>query len=146
LLHPPLLDEAGLASALRWFVEGFAKRSRIEVDLEIPPTIARLPHHTEIAIFRMVQECLTNIHRHSESTTATVRLKMEETRLIVEVQDRGKGIPEEMQRRLARTGRIGVGFSGMRERLRQLDGTLEIVSSEMGTLVRAVLPLKKAAE
>lgn len=141
LLHPPLLDEAGLASALRWFVEGFAKRSRIAIELEIPPELGRLPHDAEIAIFRMVQESLTNIHRHAESTTAVVRVRKEETRLLIEVQDRGKGIPEEMQHKLSRAGRIGVGFSGMRERLRQLNGNLEIDSSVNGTIVRATLPI-----
>jgi PAS domain S-box-containing protein len=142
LLHPPLLDEAGLASALRWYVEGFAKRSRIEVELEIPPELKRLPNDTEIAMFRVVQECLTNIHRHSGSPTATIRINAESDRITLEVQDRGKGIPAEKLQSVTRVGQVGVGFNGMRERLRQLGGTLEIRSHEKGTLVSAVLPIR----
>lgn len=141
LLHPPLLDEAGLASALKWYIEGFAKRSRIEVNLEIPTDLGRLARDTEIAMFRVVQECLTNIHRHSGSETATIRVRTGEN-LTVEVQDRGKGMPEEKLRSFARAGRIGIGFSGMRERLRQLGGTLELQSNAEGTLVRAILPIE----
>lgn len=143
LLHPPLLDEAGLASALKWYIEGFAKRSGIEVSLEIPPDLGRLARDTEIAMFRVVQECLTNIHRHSGSETATIRVQLQE-KLMVEVQDRGKGMPAEKLRSFARAGRIGVGFSGMRERLRQLGGTLELQSNGDGTLVRAILPIEAA--
>jgi PAS domain S-box-containing protein len=141
LLHPPLLDEAGLASALRWYVEGFAKRSGIEVDLEIPEDLGRLPNQTEIAMFRVVQECLTNIHRHSESPTASVRILLQQNRLSLEVEDHGKGIADETQRRMEQTGQMGVGFSGMRERLWQLGGTLHLQSGRKGTLVKAVLPL-----
>ncbi|MGC2646222.1 MAG: PAS domain S-box protein [Candidatus Sulfotelmatobacter sp.] len=141
LLHPPLLDEAGLASALRWYTEGFAKRSRIDVNLEIPPDMGRMPNDAEIAMFRVVQECLTNIHRHSESSTATIRIQRQANRVLLQVQDQGKGIAQEKLEKFSRTGRIGVGFGGMRERLRQLGGTLEIQSGEQGTLVSAVLPL-----
>jgi PAS domain S-box-containing protein len=140
LLHPPLLDEAGLASALRWYIEEFGKRSRIQVELEIPPSLGRLPNDTEIAMFRVVQECLTNIHRHSGSEMATIRIRAEDNLLTLEVQDRGQGIPQEKLRTFEREGRIGVGFGGMRERLRQLGGTLEIESDEKGTVVRALLP------
>src|SRR5580692_322069 len=139
LLHPPLLDVAGLASALRWYVDGFSERSHIKVDLEIPQDFGRLPDEMEIAIFRIVQECLTNIHRHSGSTTATIRLDQKGDRLTVEVQDRGKGISLEKQHELIELGRGGVGFAGMRERLRLLGGTLEIKSDESGTTVSAIL-------
>ena len=142
LLHPPLLDEAGLASALRWYVEGFAKRSRIQVDIEIPQSLGRLPDDTEIAMFRVVQECLTNIHRHSGSATANIRIKSHGQQVILEVEDRGNGMPQDKLRTLARVGRIGVGFGGMRERLRQLNGTLEVQSDGNGTLVTATLPLE----
>jgi PAS domain S-box-containing protein len=145
LLHPPLLDEAGLASALRWYTEGFAKRSRIEVSLEIPDELGRLPTDAEIALFRVVQECLTNIHRHSESATATIRIKVQGDQVILEVQDQGKGIAPEKLQRFASVGRIGVGFGGMRERLRQLGGTLEIESDANGTLVSALLPIELAS-
>jgi PAS domain S-box-containing protein len=139
LLHPPLLDVAGLASALRWYVDGFSERSNIKVDLEIPGNFGRLPDELEIAVFRIVQECLTNIHRHSGSATATIRLHQEGDRLTVQVQDSGKGIPLEKQHDLIDSGRGGVGFAGMRERLRLLGGTLEIKSDSSGTLVCAFL-------
>lgn len=141
LLHPPLLEIAGLASALRWYVDGFSERSKIKVDLELPSSFARLPNDTELAIFRIVQECLTNIHRHSGSDTAAIRIQQEGSRLVVEVEDRGRGVPKEKQMELAASGRSGVGFGGMRERVRQLGGTLEINSDGNGTLVRAILNL-----
>ena len=143
LLHPPLLDEAGLASALRWYVEGFAERSKIKVDLEIPHNFRRLSNDKEIAIFRIIQECLTNIHRHSESATAAISMRQQDDRMLVQVQDSGKGIPREKQRDLFKTGRSGVGFAGMRERLRQLGGSLEIQSEGKGTLVTATLPVNE---
>lgn len=139
LLHPPLIEVAGLASALQWYVEGFSERSKIHVNLEIPCDFGRLPNDTELAIFRIIQECLTNIHRHSGSATATIRIHHEGTHIDVQVLDSGKGIPKDKQTELAGSGRGGVGFSGMRERLRQLGGTLEIQSDENGTVVRAIL-------
>ena len=139
LLHPPLLDVAGLASALHWYVDGFSERSKIKVDLKVPADFGRLPDDIEIAIFRIVQECLTNIHRHSGSNTATIALHQENDRLTVEVRDNGKGIPREKQRELLESGRTGIGFGGMRERLRQLDGSLEIKSEGDGTTVIAKL-------
>ena len=141
LLHPPLLDAAGLASALRWYVDGFSERSKIKVDLHISEQIGRLSDEMEIAIFRMVQECLTNIHRHSGSASATIRLIRENGQLVVEVQDAGKGISPEKHRDLRAADRAGVGFRGMRERLRQLGGTLRIQSDQSGTSVIALLPL-----
>ena len=141
LLHPPLLDEAGLASALRWYVEGFAQRSKIEVGLEFPVDFGRLPRESETAIFRTVQECLTNIHRHSESPTATIRIAASDNHVRVEVEDRGKGIPPEKQFEMTSTGTPGVGIRGMRERLRQLGGSLDIHSNGKGTLIVAQLPV-----
>ena len=141
LLHPPLLDEAGLASALRWYIEGFAQRSKIEVELEFPSDFDRLPQETETAIFRMVQESLTNIHRHSESPLAKVRISRSDGGVRVEVADRGKGMAPEKQIELASFGQPGVGIRGMRERLRQLGGTLEIQSDGNGTAVTAHLPV-----
>lgn len=145
LLHPPLLDVAGLASALRWYVDGFSERSKIKVTLEIPEQFGRLSDEMEIAIFRMVQECLTNIHRHSGGSSAAIRVREENHRVLVEVQDQGKGIPLEKQLELSSSGRTGVGFRGMRERFRQLGGTLEIRSDNAGTAVSATLPLQDSA-
>jgi signal transduction histidine kinase len=142
LLHPPLLDEAGLGSALRWYVDGFSERSKISVDLSIPSDFGRLPNDMEIAIFRIVQECLTNIHRHSGSATATISIGAEDSRILVRVQDRGKGIPLERQLELNSTDRTGVGFRGMRERVRQLGGSLEIQSEENGTVIIVTLPFR----
>jgi signal transduction histidine kinase len=141
LLHPPLLDESGLASALHWYVDGFAQRSKIKVDLEIPADFERLARESETAIFRTVQECLTNIHRHSESPTARIRIAASDGHVCVEIEDRGKGIPSEKQFELASTGTPGVGIRGMRERLRQLGGSLDIHSNGKGTLIVARLPV-----
>ena len=141
LLHPPLLDEAGLASALRWYVDGFAQRSKIKVDLKFPADFGRLPRESETAIFRTVQECLTNIHRHSGSSIATIRIAASDNQVRVEVEDRGKGIPQEKQSEMASTGIPGVGIRGMRERLRQLGGSLDIHSDGKGTLIVAQLPV-----
>ncbi|HZW80603.1 MAG TPA: PAS domain-containing sensor histidine kinase [Candidatus Deferrimicrobiaceae bacterium] len=139
LLHPPLLDVAGLVSALRWYVDGFSERSKIKVDLDIPSDFGRLPDEVEIAIFRIVQECLTNIHRHSGSDSATISLTWENDGLTVQVKDNGKGIPKDRQRELLESGRAGIGFGGMRERLRQLNGSLDIQSEGRGTTVIAKL-------
>jgi signal transduction histidine kinase len=140
LLHPPLLEDVGLDSALRWFVDGFTQRSRIQVDVEIAPDLGRLSREVEIAVFRIVQECLTNIHRHSGSAEATIRLAREENNLCLEVRDRGHGLgpaPES-----AEPLRPGVGIQGMKERARQLGGHLEVQSvAGQGTVVTAVLPL-----
>jgi signal transduction histidine kinase len=144
LLHPPLLDEAGLCSALRWYVDGFSQRSGIQVDLKLPDDFGRLPSELETAIFRVVQESLTNIHRHSSSPVARIRLQQPGDHVVVEIADRGKGIPEEKLQEMASTGTPGVGIRGMRERLRQLGGTLDIESGRSGTVVTVRLPLGKA--
>ena len=142
LLHPPLLDEAGLASALRWYVEGFSERSGIRVDLEMSDELRRLPNEVEISIFRTVQECLTNIHKHAESPTATIRLIHQGDNLRLEIEDAGKGVPPEKQSLLTSYGSRGVGVSGMRERLGQLGGSLDIHSGANGTRVTAILPVE----
>jgi len=141
LLHPPLLDEAGLASALRWYIEGFAQRSQIQVVLDLPDDFERLSQESETTIFRMVQESLTNIHRHSGSKLAKVRISRSEGDVRVEVEDRGKGMTPEKQVELASAGTPGVGIRGMRERLRQLGGNLEVRSDGKGTIVVAHLPV-----
>jgi signal transduction histidine kinase len=141
LLHPPMLDEYGLASALRWYVEGFARRSGIQVKLELPEDLRRLPHHEEIALFRIVQECLTNVHRHSGSPSARIRIVQEAKLLSLEVADEGHGVPAGAEGGL----KMGVGLLGMRERMRCLGGHLEIESAGHGTLIRASLPLEEMA-
>ncbi len=141
LLHPPLLDEVGLASGLRSYLEGFTERSKIRVDLELPEDLGRLQQDLETAIFRIVQECLTNIHRHSESPVARIRISRSDSQVSLEVEDRGKGIPSEKREAFDSGGTPGVGIRGMRERLRQLGGTLEINSSGRGTVVVARLPV-----
>jgi two-component system, NarL family, sensor kinase len=119
LLHPPLLDEAGLASALDWFVKGFSERSKIEVDLVFPEKLPRLSSEVELVIFRVVQECLTNIHRHAGSPSAQIYLVCSQNVLTLEVVDQGKGISPERLREMV-TARSGVGVRGMEERVRQL--------------------------
>lgn len=141
LLHPPLLDEAGLASAIRWFIDGFAQRSHIQVELDCPDDFGRLPRDVETAMFRLVQESLTNIHRHSGSLAAKIRCRRTHERIVVEVEDHGTGIPAEKLAALASVGTPGVGLRGMRERVRQLGGDLEISSNSKGTTVAANLPV-----
>lgn len=142
LLHPPLLDEAGLSSALTWYIEGFSERSKIEVQLDIPEDFARMSRELETAAFRVVQECLTNIHRHSGSGTAKVRMAQSEGSVQIVVEDKGKGIPPEKQSQMASSGTPGVGVRGMRERVRQLGGDIDIHSeSGKGTRVVVRFPL-----
>jgi signal transduction histidine kinase len=143
LLHPPLLDESGLVSALRWYVEGFSQRSKINVDLDLPEDFGRLPRESETAIFRVVQECLTNIHRHSGSLVAKIRIRQRDSEVVVEISDKGKGIPPEKKEQMSSAGTPGVGIRGMRERLRQLGGTLDLTSSATGTVVTVHLPIQE---
>jgi signal transduction histidine kinase len=144
LLHPPLLDEAGLASALQWYVEGFSQRSRIDAKLDIPRGFEGLSKDMELSIFRVVQECLTNIHRHAASPTAGIRIVQDEAFLRVEIEDAGKGIPLEKRSGLGSSAHSGVGLRGMQERLRLLGGTLQIHSNGHGTRVTAILPVGHA--
>jgi two-component system NarL family sensor kinase len=141
LLHPPLLDEAGLSSAIHWYGDGFAKRSGIKVEIDVPEDLQRLPAELETAIFRVVQECLTNIHRHSGSPVARIRVRRHDEHVDVEIEDKGRGISPEKQEEMANAGTPGVGIRGMRERIRQLGGTLDIQSSAKGTLVKLQLPV-----
>ncbi len=134
VLHPPMLDEAGLVSALKWYTEGFSERSGIRVDLALEPDPGRLPLEIETVLFRVVQECLANVHRHSGSALASVRLQRKTDSVILQVQDWGHGIPPEV-------GRAGVGIPGMRERLSQLLGHLEIESGGQGTTITVTVPL-----
>jgi PAS domain S-box-containing protein len=143
LLHPPLLDEAGLASALDWYVNGFSQRSNIEVSLDMPNELGRLSRELELTIFRVVQESLTNIHRHSGSTTASIQITCDDGRLSLQIRDTGKGMSPTKAIAL-KTGASGVGLRGMRERLAQVGGDLTLQSDGNGTLVTAILPLDGA--
>ncbi len=133
LLHPPELDELGLESALASYADGFAQRSGIQVDLDVAPDLGRLPQEAETALFRIVQEALSNIHRHSGSGTASIRLAREPSEVTLKVSDRGRGICADAV--------PGVGIASMRERAQQLGGRLDVVSPNGGTTVRAVIPL-----
>ncbi len=147
LLHPPLLDQAGLVSALRWYVEGFTQRSGIAVDLDVPEQIGRLPTEVELALFRIVQEALANVHRHSGSGTAAIRLTREARWVVLRVADAGRGMPAEASAEADQTmRRLGVGIPGMRERLRQLGGHLEIQSGERGTVILAGVPAQEGEQ
>jgi signal transduction histidine kinase len=150
LLHPPLLDEAGLCSALRWYIKGFSERSNIAVELEIPRDFGRLPRDLETAIFRVVQESLTNIHRHSGSASAKIYIGHADGHVRVEVKDKGRGIGEQKRAELTSSAMSapGVGLRGMRERMRQLGGTLEIDSDGegKGTVITAIVPVAEETE
>ena len=140
LLHPPLLEDAGLAPTINWFVEGFAKRSGIQVTVEMQPDIGRLNSSVELALFRIIQECLTNTHRHSNSKTASIRIDLADGTLVLTIRDEGVGIPPGQLSRMAKGS--GVGIAGMGERLSDLGGTLQITSDSNGTVVTASMPIK----
>jgi PAS domain S-box-containing protein len=146
LLHPPLLDELGLSSAVKWYIEGFERRSGIMVKVEIASDFMRLSPDVEVTLFRVIQESLTNIHRYSGTSKAFVRLKVTSNKIELQVGDSGKGMsPDTLNARTGRVVPLGVGIQGMRERIRQLAGKLEITSQpNQGTLVKATLPLSIA--
>ncbi len=145
LLHPPLLDEMGLRSALQWYVDGFAERSKIATRLEVPVDLGRLPRDYELVIFRVAQECLTNIHRHAKGSSALLRLSTADGKLTMKIEDDGQGINPETQTRIASGKTSGVGLRGMRERVVSIGGAFTIESNENGTSVFVSLPLEKAA-
>ena len=142
LLYPPMLEEMGLKSAIPWYLDGFSARSGIKTTLEVSGDFARLPREAELALFRVFQESLTNVHRHSGSPTAEVRLFTQDGNGILEVRDRGKGLPPGLLEESDQDwmGQLGVGLRGMNERMRQLGGTLELASTKEGTTVRATVP------
>jgi signal transduction histidine kinase len=147
LLHPPLLDECGLLPAVRWYAEGFEQRSKIKVTLELDENLGRLPRDVETTAFRVLQECLTNIHRHSKSKTALVRISRSPKEVRIQVGDEGRGIPaNKIANMRSQGGSIGVGTSGMRERIKQFGGELEIDSEYgLGTVVTAAIPLQETS-
>ena len=144
LLHPPTLDEYGLASALQWYAEGFGRRSGIQVDLDLPDGLRRLPRDAETALFRVVQECLTNVQRHSGSPIVRIRIVQEPETLVLEVADEGRGLPTAAQEMGQTASRIGLGLMGMKERMRHLGGHFEVKSGSLGSTIRVSLPLREA--
>jgi len=140
LLHPPLLDEIGLTAALKWFIDGLAQRSGIGIELKIQPnTFPRLGTDIETAIFRIVQESLTNVFRHACSDRATVELHEQDKQVVVRIRDYGKGFPANGEPTENKV--IGVGIAGMRERIRPFGGDLRLSRCEPGTVVEATIPL-----
>lgn len=140
LLHPPLLDESGLMPAIHWFIEGVQERSGIQVQLLVKPlSFPRLGRDIETTIFRVIQEALTNVYRHSGSTGARVELDRQPERIVLRIRDYGKGILTDP----SATGgsKIGVGIGGMRERVKQFGGDLKVTPAEPGTIVEASIPL-----
>jgi len=147
LLHPPLLDEAGLSSAAKWYLEGFAQRSGIEVKVDLPEGAGRLPKPVALGLFRVLQESLTNIHRHSNSAKAEVALELYPDRVLLKVRDYGKGVPPELLENFRTDGTsTGVGLAGMRERIRELGGQLSIQRCAPGTAIFVTMPLPERAE
>lgn len=142
LLHPPLLDEAGFTAAAKWYVQGFGQRSGMAAELEIPENFNRLPANIETVLFRVLQEALTNVHRHSRSQSVQVRLATKAHAITLSIQDHGKGIPPETLTRFRKNGtNVGVGLAGMRERIKELGGTLSVRSDRSGTVLKVEIPL-----
>jgi signal transduction histidine kinase len=142
LLHPPLLDESGLLAALHWYIEGIKARTGLQISFDYRPRLfSRLPREVETAVFRVIQESLTNIYRHSGSADARIEIQQDSARVKVWIRDFGKGIPDESQF----VSNSGVGISGMKERVKQLHGNFRISRAEPGTLVEASVPLLETA-
>jgi signal transduction histidine kinase len=140
LLHPPLLDESGIGAALRWYIDGLTQRTPLKIQLEIPQEFGRLPQAIELAMFRIVQECLTNVLRHSGSQVAEIRISRDAETVNLEIEDRGRGISKE-KLALINEGGSGVGIRGMRDRVRHLKGEMRVESGESGTTVSISLPV-----
>ena len=140
MLHPPLLDELGFESTAKWYAEEFSKRSGTQVKLEIGGIVERLPRDIELALFRALQESLTNVHKHASAKSVAVVVTCADGKVILEVTDDGKGIPPRVLQQFRAGGAAGIGLAGMRERLSELRGTLEVQSSFAGTTVKATLP------
>jgi signal transduction histidine kinase len=142
LLHPPMIDDVGLASAARWFVDGIGQRSGVKVTLDASPDLERLPAEVELVLFRVLQEGLTNVHRHSGASSADVVIRRETEQVVLQVKDNGCGIKEEALRRFEQTGAgMGVGLSGMRERVCELGGRMKVEADSCGTSLHVTIPL-----
>jgi len=147
LLHPPLLDEMGFMSAAKWLVEGFSLRSKIQVQLEVAENLPRMEQDVELALFRILQEALTNIHKHSGSPSVDIHVKIEGSKVSLRIRDYGKGIPAGVIDAFKRSkAGLGVGLAGMRERVRDLGGRLELKSDAKGAVVEASVPFTAARE
>lgn len=142
LLYPPMLEEMGLSSAIPWYLEGFSKRSGIKTSFQVPEDLGRLSPDAELVLFRVLQESLTNVQRHSGSKSADIHISRAEGGVILEVIDQGNGVPSTILDQASQDwmGSLGVGLRGMSERLRQIGGSLDISSGESGTVVRATVP------
>jgi signal transduction histidine kinase len=140
LLHPPMLDERGLTTAIQWYVDGINQRNALHVELEIDRGLRRLSEEAELAVFRVVQASLTNVHLHSKASEAKVKIERNPDGLTVTVSDNGQGIPDGVLDHSSQTKTIGIGITGMRERITQLGGRLDIETGRNGTTVRATVP------
>jgi signal transduction histidine kinase len=141
LLHPAIIDEAGLLTSLQWYVRGFEQRSGITATLDAPEEIDRLPREMETALFRIVQEALTNVQRHSGSAVARIRLKREPMRVRLEIEDEGRGMPRHLRNHGNALGASGLGIAGMQQRVRELGGRIDIQSEDHGTRVAITIPI-----
>lgn len=140
LLHPPMPDERGLNAAIQWYVDGISQHNGLRVEVEIPRELRRMSEETELAIFRIVQASLTNVHLHSGATEAKIKIEQNLDGLIVTVSDEGQGIPNGVLDHSSRTKTVGIGITGIRERVKQLDGYLEIETNGNGTKMKATVP------
>ena len=147
LLYPPMLDEVGLTSAIPWYLDGFSKRSGIKATFEVAKNFKRLSRDAELVLFRVLQESLTNVQRHSGSSTAEVRISHTQGGVTLHIKDAGKGLPAHVLEEGSQDwmGSHGVGLRGMSERLRQMGGTLHISSNESGTEILATMPIQDAS-
>jgi signal transduction histidine kinase len=147
LLHPPLIDELGFVAAAKWYAEGFSERSGIKVNLQMSNSAHRMPRAVELPLFRILQATLSNVHRHAESPSVDIRFEITALEVKLEVKDCGKGIDPELLKRFQVSGvGVGIGLAGMRERLRELGGRLEVESDAAATLIRAVIPISASVQ
>src|ERR1700730_1089951 len=147
LLHPPLIDELGFRAAAKWYIEGFSERSGIKVNLELTNESQELPRSVELPLFRILQASLSNVHRHAHSPSVDVRFAINAEEATLEMKDYGKGINRELLERFNRIGAgAGIGLAGMRERLRELEGRLQVESDASGTLIRALIPVSASTQ
>jgi signal transduction histidine kinase len=146
LLHPPLLDEVGLTAGLQAYAQGFHQRTGIQVEIVVLPDFGRLSSELEVTLFRIVQEGLANVHKHSGSSSADIRLERDAREVRLVLQDRGRGLPQALRTQATGFVRFGVGIMGMRERAEQLGGRLELASSDAGTRLTVTIPLVQTNE